>query len=122
MLWKNKYTEMRKYKRYRCSLPVEYSIYSYKISTGKSKLKNVSQGGLLLSMTHPPLPEAVIAIHLDAKKLMRYVDFTQILVDADGNPIARVVWVKEERGKSKRYDVAVRFLEKPFPVKKELLS
>jgi len=107
-----KHEKKRRSKRHRSSLTVEFYVYSSKIMKGKTALKDVSAGGLKLIMKKAPLPETVIVINGDQKRMAKHVDFKKILLDTDGNPIVRVVHVVENKEK-KEYYVGVRFLERP---------
>jgi c-di-GMP-binding flagellar brake protein YcgR len=102
----------RRAKRHRSSMEVEFYVYSSKIISGKTALKDISAGGLRLEMKKAPFPETVIVIRGDRKKMEKFIDFDTILLDTDGNPIVRVVHVTEDE-KKKIYHVGVRFLERP---------
>ena len=109
-----KHEKKRRTKRHRCSIKVEFYVYSSKIVNGKTSLRDISAGGLNLVMKKAPFPETVIVIRGDNKKICKYVDYDTILLDTDGNPIVRVVHVQEDK-KKKQFNVGVRFLERPVP-------
>ena len=64
--------EKRESKRRRCSISVEFSVYSDKPVKGKTSLKDISDGGFNLIMKRAPEEDTVIAINGDRKKLERF--------------------------------------------------
>jgi c-di-GMP-binding flagellar brake protein YcgR len=107
-----KHEKKRRAKRHRCTIKVDYYVYSSTLTRGTTQLKDVSAGGLRLVMKKAPFPETVIVIRGEQKRLSKYIDFESILLDTDGNPIVRVVHVQEDK-KKKVFYVGVRFLERP---------
>lgn len=106
--------ERRQGERKRSCLSLDYTLYAEKICNGTTSLKNISHGGMLMMLTRPPLPEAIISFRGNRKKISRHIDIGRVITDTDGDPIGRVVWVKKNARNGKCYDVGVRFLEKPF--------